>query len=314
MKKLSKTFSTIIIVLVILGLTLPVLSIFAQENLQAPLREVSNKVEELIELKDDNTLSDQEKEEKEIQVRKEALEKIIDLSLIETKNLANKINALELSSEDQIAIKVKLISILDANESYSKELKTKTEKEDISLEEIKNLAQEYKDWRDENYNKYVKKITVFILTFQEKQVLKTADIRLEKIMSDLKKLEDLKVLKKEDTLKFITDSTKNLANAQVLNKNAESLIIEIIKKDLLETATTSPETLSASTTPEIASISLMAAPAPSQEQEIATTTAKIITEEENAQSLIEQSLQEIKNAYTNFISISTKVNQRLKLR
>ncbi len=68
MKKVSKAFVIIIISLVILGLTLPLLNIFAQENLQAPLKDVENKVGELIELKDDDTLSEKEKEERKVKL------------------------------------------------------------------------------------------------------------------------------------------------------------------------------------------------------------------------------------------------------
>ncbi len=305
MKKKSKIFSAIIIALVIVGLTMPLLNIFAQENLQAPLKEVSNKVEELIELKDDNTLSDQEKEQKEIQVRKEALEKILDLSLIETKNLTDKLNSLELSSDDQIAIKEKFIEILSNNTQFSTDLKSKINQDSINLEGIKAMAQEYKDWREVNYNPYIKKITVFILTFQEKQVLKTANTRLDKIMSDIKKLEDLKIIKKDDTLKFITNSTKNLSDAQILNNDAETKIVSIIKKEIIEAASTTPETVMA-----VSSLTIQSTPSP----EIATSTIKTISDEESAQSLVENSLQEIKNAYTNFINISVLVSQKLKIK
>ena len=315
MIKISKTFSIIIITLVILGLILPFSNIFAQENLQDPLKEVSNKVDELIELKDDNTLSDEEKEIKEIQVRKEALEKIITLSLIETENLIIKLSALELVSENQIAIKDSFVEILKNNEVYSKELGEKIKEENLSLDDVKNLAQEYKDWRDENYNKYIKKITVFLLTFQEKQVLKTAEIRLEKIMSDLKKLEDLKIIKKDDTLKFITASTKNLANAQILNSKAEEKIMLAIERDILEVAS-STESMTATSTAE--AIMMLAVEPEEQlgevEKEAATSSIEIILEEDEAQSLVEESLQEIKNAYANFIDISNKVSQRLRLR
>ncbi len=317
MKKTSKIFSAVLIFFVIIGLTVPFALIFAQENLQAPLKDVTNKVDELIELKDNTTLSDQEKEQKEIEIRKEALEKILSLSLIEIKNLEDKINALNLSSKDQLAIKEKFLEILESNKQFSTELNSKIEKDSLTLEEIKNFAQEYKDWRDSNYNKYVKKINVFILTFQEKQFLKTADTRLQKIMSDLKKLEDLRILKKEDTSSFIEASMKNLTTAENLNKDAETLITSTIKKELLETAssTTIIEKESATTTQkleiieEAPALSLMAAP-----EQIASTSPKIIPEEDTAQTMIEKALTEIKNAYSNFIGISNKVSQKLKLK
>ncbi|MDO8443220.1 MAG: hypothetical protein Q7S81_03140 [bacterium] len=316
MKKIFRLIVIVIVILVILSLGLS--PIFAQENLQVPNKEVSNKVDELVELKDDSTISDQDKEIKEIQIRKEALGKITNLSLVEIKNLESRINSFNFKSDAQTQIKERFLEILDNNKKYSEDLKVKTESDELTLEEVKNLAQEYKDWRDENYNKYVKKLTVFILTFQEKNVLETANTRLEKIMLDLKKLESAKLIKKEDTWKYIDSAMKSLTNAQIFNSNAEKIIIGAIEKDIINIATSTPEIITgiATTTPEKIE-ELIAKPIEeslaSSTAKLATTTPiKIITEEDAAQTLIEKSLQEIKNAYNSFISISNKVKAKLK--
>jgi len=316
MKKISKIFAAIVIFLVIIGLTLPMMSVFAQENLQAPLQEVENKVDELVQLKDDSSLSEKDKETKEIQVRKEALDKIIELSLAEIKNLENKLNSLELESDSQKAAKEKFLELLGNNAVYSEELKKNIAKENLALDEIKNFAQEYKNWRESNYDIYVKKITAFTLVFQEKQVLKTANTRLDKIMSDLNKLEAAKILKKTDTSNLINLAMKSLANAQLYNGNAEKILLDAIKKEILDVATTTPALEMASSTADALIQTATSSPetltkAPEPE---ASTTPKIISEENKAQALIEKSLQEIKSAYANFIAISVKVSQKLKLK
>lgn len=317
MKKIFKIFVIVIISLVVLSLTLS--PIFAQENLQAPNKEVANKVGELVELKDDNTLSDEDREIKEIVIRREALDKIANLSLLEIKNLEDKINSLDLNSDIQIQIKERFLEILDNNRKYSEDLKIKTENDELTLEEVKDLAQKYKDWREENYNKYVKKLTVFTLAFQEKSVLKTANIRLEKIMADLGKLESAKLIKKEDTWKYIDSAMKSLTNAQIFNSNAEKIIIDVIEKCVLYPASSTPEAM-----PEIATSTLekigepLTKPVPVTEEFTASSTAKLATStqeiipENDAQALIERSLKEIKNAYNSFISISNKVKAKLK--
>lgn len=315
MKKVFRIFVIVIIILVTLSLTLS--PIFAQENLQVPNKEVSNKVDELVELKDNDTLSDEEKEIKEIRIRKEALGKITDLSLLEIKNLEDKINSLSFESDAQNKIKEAFLEILNKNKVYSEDLKLKAENEELTLEEVKDLAQEFKDWREENYNKHIKKLTVFILTFQEKNVLKTANIRLEKIIVDIKKLESAKIIKKEDTWKYIESAMKSLANAQILNSDAEETIIATIEKTIINIATSTPEIAMeiGTTTPEkieTKKAEQIEGPALSLAIQAATSTPKIITEEESAQTLIEESLKEIKSAYTNFISISNKVKAKLK--
>lgn len=329
-KKLSKIFTSIIIALVVIGLTLPLIGVFAaettplQENLQTPLEQVQNKVDELVELKDNSTLSDQEKESQEIQIRKEALDQIVDLSLAETKNLEDKLNALTLESDDQKAAKEKFLEILDRNINYSVDLKKNIDKENITLDEVKNLAQEYKDWRADNYGIYVKKITAFTLVFQEKAVLKIANIRLDKIMSDLKNLQNAKILKKEDTWNLINLSMKSLTNAKIFNSNAETIISKSIKKDLLDVASSTPASEMASTSPEnltqtaTSSLSekLGTSGLATSTISTATTTSalQITAEEDKAQVLIEKSLKEIKNAYNYFISISNIVNKKLKIK
>lgn len=330
MKKVLKVFVIVIIILVTLSLGLS--PIFAQENLQVPNKEVSNKVNELVELKDDSILSDEDKEIKEIRIRKEALGKITNLSLVEIKNLEDKINSLDFESGAQNAIKESFLGILDNNRKYSEDLKTKTESDKLTLEEVKNLAQEYKDWRDENYNKYIKKMTVFILTFQEKNVLKTANTRLEKIMTDLKKLENAKIIKKEDTWKYVDSAMKSLTNAQIFNSDAEKIIIDIIEKDiiniatstpvyvatstpeLIETATTTPDKIIVLVEPIKESMASSTVGLATSTQMVSTSSLQKIIPEDSAQTLIEKSLKEIKNAYNSFISISVKVSQKLKLK
>jgi hypothetical protein len=172
-----------------------------------------------------------------------------------------------------------------------------------------------------------------VLVFQEKGVLEVAKVRLDKIMSDLKNLQNAKILKTTDTSDLINLSMKSLANAQLYNSNAESIISKSIKKDLLDIASSTP--LSASSTPALetattsientdqtATSSLLeklnASGSATSTDSIATATStlqKINTiEEDKAQILIEKSLKEIKNAYNNFISISNLVSKKLKLK
>ncbi|MHB9019644.1 MAG: hypothetical protein ACYC3G_02070, partial [Minisyncoccota bacterium] len=136
-KIIKKSLKVIVIVIIILvTLSLGLSPIFAQENLVTPNKEVSTKVDELVELKDDNTLSDKEKEIKEIQIRKEALDKIAGLSLLEIKNLEDKINSLNFESDTQNKIKEAFLGILEKNKKYSEELKVKIENNELTLEEV----------------------------------------------------------------------------------------------------------------------------------------------------------------------------------
>ena len=323
MKKTSKIFASFVVTLVIIGLTLPLIKTFAQDNMQTPLQNVENKVGELAQLKDNSSLSDTEKQAQEIQIRKDALNQIVNLSLLETKNLENKLNSLDLQSDDQNAAKDGFLDILQKTNDYSSELKNNINKDGLALDEVKSFAQEYKDWRKNHYDNYIEEMTAFILVFQEKQVLKTANTRLDKIMSDLKKLENAKILKKIDTFNLTNQSLKSLTNAQILNSKAETLIVAVIKKDIIPMASstlltdlnTASTTVATSTENLIQSTGTTTLSLATTTQLLisATTTAKVISDSAKAHSFVEKSLQEIKNAYANFISISNFVNKKLKL-
>lgn len=312
MKKFSKTILFIIIAIVILGMLSSVLKFkaFAAETpantntestLESPLKGVINSVDELVNLKDDNTLTAEEKIKKEIELRKDALLKIVELSLLETNNLKDKLNAIKTDNNEQEQIKNRLIETLEKNKAYIEQIKTNLEN-DLLLEEIKDLTKNFKTWREDYYNDSVKKSLAFSLVFQEKSALKTADSRLEKIISDLRKLENAKLIKKEDTKKLLDASIKNLTNAHLLNNKAERSLISGLKQYFAaEDATTTAETLSG----EENSLS-------KNETATSTEVTKVKFEEKDEiKLLVEKSLDEIKNAYKNFLEISIRVKKKL---
>lgn len=328
MKKTSKLLASIVILFVIAGLTLPLLKIYAaesapaQDGTQASLEQVQGTVDELIQLKDDSNIPDKEKEAQEIQIRKKAMDQIIDLSLSEIKNLENKLNSLKLTTDEQKEEMAIFLNILDKNINYSEELKTNVDKDGLTSNEIKKMAQEYKDWRAENYDIYIKKITAFILIFQEKDVLKIANTRLDKIVSDLTNLEKSNLIAKEDTWNLINLSIKSLGNAQIYNNKAERIISGYVQ-DLITAASSTQEI--SSSTPDILSATssenLINTATSTQIIDATSTTSTTMASSSKAQieieneshNLIEQSLKEIKNAYNDFIAISNLVSKKLKL-
>jgi hypothetical protein len=330
MKKTSKILASIVILFVIAGLTLPLLKIYAAESApsqdnsqasqdsQASLEQVQGTVDELVQLKDDSSISAQEKEKQEIQIRKKALDQILDLSLSDIKNLEDKLNALTLTTDDQKAARGLFLAILDKNINYSESLKVDVDKDGITLDEIKNLAQEYKDWRANNYDTYVKKMTAFILIYQEQGVLKIANIRLDKIISDLNNLEKTNLINKEDTWDLLNLSMNSLGNAKIYNDSAAKIVAGYVQ-DLLAAASSTQEQITATTSPEslvetLATSSQLKIEMASTTATSTATSAKQINIDDKSHSLIEQSLQEIKNAYNDFIKISNIVSQKLNLK
>lgn len=294
MKKFSKILLIVIIVLVILGLVVPLLGLYAaqEEKPNISLENVMESVDQLTELENNKELTPEEKINKEIEIRKIALLNIVILSLSEINDLKEKLESLVLNTDKQMEIKDELIKILDQNKDYAEQLQKELEK-DFSLEEIKNLTAAFKKWRSEHYNIDVKNTLSFILIYQEKSVIKTADVRLEKIISDLRKLENTKLIKKEDSWKHLNNAIKNLTNAHLLNNKAENLLLKNF-----ETASSTP----------IDSINQDLSDQGENDNSSSKDEEKLY---DDVKFLVEKSLNEIKNAYKSFLQISSIIKRRL---
>lgn len=276
--KMKSLFKIIIVTMVILGLVLPLFALRAEEGEPTKIQllgEIGSLVNELIVLKDNPSLSAEEKENQEITLRKEALLKILALSLLETGDLKEKLKALDLENEEQKKIQNILFVLLAGYEDYYLELKERLLEEELFLGDLKDLTKEFKQWRKENYSKNVALVLNFILVFSEKSALKTADLRLEKIISDLNKLENAKLIKKQDFQELLNASIQHLTQAHLLNKKAKDLLM-----------------LTASTT-------------------LANLTAAPVDEKNEVRFLVKEALEEMKTAYKIFLEISQGVKQQL---
>ncbi|MDP3999582.1 MAG: hypothetical protein Q8P76_03255 [bacterium] len=276
----SKIIKIAIVAAVIAGLILPFINLQAAETNPAAkpetIKEVSQLVDDLTALKSNGDLSDLEKERQEIAIRTEALAKILYLSKLEVRDLQVKLEGLNLDKIREQEIKKQFMELLKTYEEYYQVLENKL-KEGLALWEIKELTKNLQEWRRGNYGQKVSLIANFIMVFKEKDALETADARLEKIMSDLKKLESAKLIQRETLQSYLNASIQQLSRAKLLNKKASDLLFS-----------------AASAT-------------------FSTAPAEIGKKTEDAKQLIKESFYEIKSAYQSFLEISKKVKQQLSL-
>lgn len=290
MRRFPRFILVLIIVIVIAGLILPFLKLYAAEEVNSGTSTSFQLSLKNTDTENNLNLSEEEKLFKEISFRKETLIKIIEFSLMEINDLKEKLENLNLENEEQINIKNSLISALDENKNYLEQFNEKL-LGDISLDEVKNAAQEFKNWREKYYNIIIKKALVFILVLQQKTAIQTADSRLEKIISDIKKLENAKLIKKEDVWKFLISSIKNLTNAHFLNSKAEWLLLKTLRDESSSLTATSTAIFSV---------------------DISSSTPLVDFEEgDEIKLLVEKSLNEIKNTYRNFLEISNRIRKKL---
>lgn len=276
----SKIIKIAIVAAVIAGLVLPLLNLQAAEINPAAkpetIKEVGQLVDDLTAVKNNEDLSDSEKEQREIAIRREALAKILYLSKLEVQDLQVKLEGLGLDKIREQEIKKQFIELLKTYEEYYQVLENKLQ-ESLSLLELKELTKNLQEWRRGNYGQKVALIANFIMVFKEKASLEIADARLEKIMADLKKLESAKLIKRETLQSYLNAAIQQLSQAKLLNKKASDLLFSAS----LATFSTAP--------------------------------AEIGKKTEDAKQLIKESFYEIKSAYQSFLEISKRVKQQLSL-
>lgn len=269
------------------GLFLPLKRIYAENNLKSALKEVAENVQEISEVKND--------EGKELQARKKALEKIFNLTLLENEDLKARLDGIKnLSlSEGQEKIRLALLNLLEENENTYREIRKRLGEAESS-EEIKDLAADFKSWRNLVYNPKIEKIISFSLVFQQKKILNIARERLLKIEMDLKKLENSELIQEEDFSPLLQKAAAGLEKATELNTQAEALVTRILTDEFF---------------PKKFNLKFLKIFTNPKEIKL---TSKEKSESPTVKSLVEESLKEIKNVYKIFLDLSKEVKEGLK--
>ncbi len=287
----KKLFKKIIISLLVLGLFLPLEKrAYAEVTLKSLLKEIAEKVTEIADLRKDKTLSSEDRIQKEMSARREALLKIFDLTLLEDSDLKTKLTGIKNLNADQEKIRVKLLGLLTENESSYSEMKTRLDNAK-SIEEVKQLAADFKNWRSAVYNSKVEKIVSFTLVFQQKKTLGLSFERLEKIKAELKKMESEDLIKKEDTEKLLQKSLSNLEQAGKFNDRAEAILLIALAKEFFP-----PKS------------KIMTKPVTPPEMKLTDENNK---ESPTVKSLVKQSLLYTKLAYKYFIEIGKIAKEKI---
>ena len=144
-----------------------------------------------------------------------ALKKVINFLSLQIDDLTKSLNAIKGISAEQEAIRQDFLDFLNESAKYLDGLVVG------SGSDIKALANEINNWRENAYNQRVNKITEFLMVLQTKSLLKTADTRLVKIGSDLARLRDLKILKDDKAQFLFNESNILLVAAGDLTNQAE---------------------------------------------------------------------------------------------
>ena len=165
-----------------------------------------------------------EKTKKELELKKLAFEKIITLSSLEIRGLLKKIDGLEDVEAELLPLKKNFTEEL---ENYLDKLIVDADalNNNGDLQSIQSLASDFSEWRESAYNPVVKKVVDFILSEQNKALLKVAEQRFLKIESELNK--------KTRSAKITIDLWESLLNEAASNlkgaRNANTMALALLR-------------------------------------------------------------------------------------
>ncbi len=215
----------------IVGLFLNISPANAQELLKNTLGEINGKIDRIDKIKGDQILGNEEKDIQETEARKDALSKILEITILENNDLKEKLESFSNLPENEQRIKEALIKSLEENLSTYQIMKERLEEIETVIQ-VKQLASDFKNWRALVYNQKTEKITAFISVLKQKEALETAKERLQNIKKDIEKIEAAEIFKREDSEEILKKAADGIENAEILNNKAEKMMVEILDQEL----------------------------------------------------------------------------------
>lgn len=267
-------------------------------TLKKAVEDIKDNIETLITAKDEGT--------EDLAFRVETFKKVINLSLTEAKDLKIKLIALENEDEQTVLWKKDILEKIAVAIKYFEGQKSELENQkDLTLAWIKTAAQNFKNWREQNYLPVASQGFDFLLIQQENKAVETAQNRLQKIKKDLENLKKYRLKNIKTLNEKLTKATQLIEAGAKINEQTEIYFWQTVQATSTEDQiATSSETGLTATTTITATASSSAA----------TSTPE--TADQNSQpsirDLVKSSLNQIKEAYQIFIEMSNLVRDLLK--
>jgi hypothetical protein len=147
------------------------------------------------------------------EARKAALGKILELSVLETKTIINKITN---SKNSQTFLNV-FSDLLDVQLDFQNRLE-----EIVDPADIKGLAAEFREWREKEYKPLLQSALDFISIAKSETILNMAEARREKIAVDLRRWKS-KTAQSEAVVRLLNQARVYLEEARASFTEAQSV-------------------------------------------------------------------------------------------
>lgn len=304
MKKVILTLLLFTAVMTFTGRTVVAADDSSSQGISNVFQSAKEALDTLIVTKDSGDLNDTDS-------RVKAFLRVLDLSIVEAKDYAAKLVAVPKNDDYNTWIEESLKALTDRI-NYFTDLKKKISNSSPSLEEIKKIASNFKEWREKEYVPIIKSFQTFFLIEQENNALDVASKRLTNIKKDLAKI-SFKAKDKKVVEGYISSSSRDIDDAKLLNENAYKMFLELYVKgkgvkEIEDVQTVNEDekiTVEINDETKVGETEEIKKEGKDEKQE------EVLTDE-SIRVLVKNSLEKVKSAYQDFIDLSNYVRKLLK--
>ena len=263
-------------------------SIASASTLPDARQNLNESVNRLIEARDsdsENNLSEQNN----ITNRKKVISDVLTLSRQEIESVRTRLNTAHIDKESQLwTVRKIILQWLDSEEKYFKEIEDRLS-EELSLNEVKDLAREIQNHRNEKYNANLANALDFIFALRTLRLTDIASNRWDRINSDLQRIERAGLIR-------VNLFTPEMSEARAMIDKARLLV----EKSLVQIENIYLPTPEEKPTPLVTEVS---DDTTIENKQIAPTVRE----------LCETAIDNLKTGYDAFVRISVAVRRLLRL-
>ena len=287
-------------------------------DLQKAVEGVQNRLDDLVTAKDESG-------SQTLDLRIATFGKVIDLSLAEAKDLKVRLLTADNLSDEITAWQNTMVGQLTrAIEYLGNEKQNLADRALLDLNDLKSMAQDFKNWRDGEYLPYANQVRDFFLVRREENAVQVATTRLRKISDDVKKLERARIKNVEQLTELLGKASDLVKDGQNINSEVQNLFWEEDISPIVSTSTATSTTGNASSTGDVATTSsptstitvflplISTSTTSSTNATSSETNGSPELQPTSIKELAEESLAKVRGAYQVFIEMSNLVRNLLK--
>lgn len=316
---MNKKVQTISFILSIALLTSIAPFSYAQsDEIDSKLSQTQEGVNALLEVKDSTTLSPQEKERKEIELKEQVVLGVLDLAKAQLKDAQSKLENIAWPEGKEWEV---LRAYFNKNFDTYNQFYDKTRLDVVAAARAyagDSLAQITKNLEKRKVGEidpFVERATNVVIIFNTDAILTLADQRLEKITNDIEKIYSQKLVQNDKLKELLSQASDALTAAHKKNQEAKEVALNLYtpreEQESNQYIEGLEEKLSNLSFNEALSMQPITSTT-STSTPTASSTLTAPTASQYLQSLIVGSLKGIRSTYDIFIQMSTNVVQYLR--